>query len=62
LRHREWYRPKYPDDPVDIAVCRVMQAMHVPIRMEFRRLSPGVYMGDRRVAVSLVAGGHVVGA
>lgn len=60
LRSREWYRSKHPDDPIDLAVCKVMQQMHLPIKMEFRRLSPGVYMGDRRVAVT-VTNGQVLG-
>lgn len=59
LRSRDWYRPRYPDDPIDIAVCKVMQQMKIPVKMDFRRISPGVYMGDQRVVVT-VSNGQVL--
>jgi len=43
-----------------MAVCRVMQGMRLPIKMEFRRLQSGVYMGEKRVSVT-VANDRVLG-
>jgi hypothetical protein len=56
------YQPQDPRDPMDVAVCDVLRALPLSIRVEYQRLGKGDYIFDRRIALKMVNGHLLVRA
>jgi hypothetical protein len=60
LQIQEWYRIRHPEDSIDVAVCKTLQSLRLPFEIVFKRISPGVYMADKKLSISVSDGKALV--